>query len=60
MLDSRIKFDSGKNKPKYAVSHSKTKVLSISDMGFILKDKDIFENFEIAKEMKSKITTITL
>lgn len=37
--NNKIKFELVKNAPKYAVSHGKTKVITPSDMGFLLKRK---------------------
>ena len=46
---NKIKFELVKSEPKYAVSHGKTQVLGLSDMGFLLKDKDLSTNFEVVK-----------
>lgn len=46
---NKIKFELVKSEPKYAVSHGKTQVLALSDMGFLLKDKDLSTNFEVVK-----------
>ncbi|MCV9927722.1 glycoside hydrolase family 97 protein [Flavobacterium sp. LS1R49] len=47
---NKIKFELVKNAPKYAVSHGKTEVITPSDMGFLLKNKEDFsKNFEIIK-----------
>jgi len=46
---NKIKFELVKTEPKYAVSHGKTEVLTLSDMGFLLKNNDLSKNFKIAK-----------
>ncbi|MDD5148864.1 MAG: glycoside hydrolase family 97 protein [Flavobacterium sp.] len=46
---NKIKFELFKSEPKYSVSHGKTQVLSLSDMGFLLKDKNLSTNFEVVK-----------
>ena len=45
---NKIKFELIEYTPKYAVYHGDTEVLSLSDMGFLLKDnEDLSKNFEI-------------
>ncbi|MGE5943255.1 MAG: glycoside hydrolase family 97 protein [Flavobacteriales bacterium] len=45
---NKIEFKLIKNEPKYAVYHGETEVLSLSDMGFLLKDnEDLSKDFEI-------------
>ncbi|WP_318345560.1 glycoside hydrolase family 97 protein [Flagellimonas baculiformis] len=46
---NKIKFELKESKPQYAVYHDTIEILTFSDMGFLLKDKeDLSSNFEIA------------
>lgn len=46
---NKIKFELKESKPQYAVYHDTIEILTFSDMGFSLKDKeDLSSNFEIA------------
>jgi alpha-glucosidase len=52
--ENKIQFQLVDSAPKYAVSHGKTKVITSSDMGFMLKNNDDFsKNFEVVKVVNS-------
>lgn len=47
---NKIQFEMIRNIPKYSVSHKENQVITPSDMGFVLKEKeDLSSNFEIKK-----------
>ena len=47
---NKIHFEIVENTPKYSVSHKKNQVITPSEMGFVLKNKeDLSSNFEIKK-----------
>lgn len=47
---NKIQFEMIRNTPKYSVSHKENQVITPSEMGFVLKDKeDLSGNFEIKK-----------
>ncbi len=47
---NKIEFKLIENEPKYAVYHGETEVLSLSEMGFLLKDnEDLSKDFEVIK-----------
>lgn len=51
---NKIHFQLVDNAPKYAVTHGKTEVITLSDMGFMLKNnEDLSTNFEVTKVEKS-------
>lgn len=52
--NNKIKFELVKNAPKYAVSHGKTEVITLSDLGFLLKDNEnLSTDFEIKNVKKN-------
>lgn len=51
--ENKISFKLDNNKPEYAVSHGDIEVLSPSAMGFVLRDNDSLNNFEIVNTKES-------